>query len=43
MHAETPRRVRKIATFSQHEIFEVVVVVTRSYFSIFLEKKTPEI
>jgi hypothetical protein len=29
MHAETPRLVDKTIVFSEHEVFKVVVIVTR--------------
>jgi hypothetical protein len=33
MHAETPRPVEKTSTFSKHEVFEVVAMVTRPFHS----------
>ena len=29
MHADTPRRADKTIVFSEHEVFKVVVIVTR--------------
>jgi hypothetical protein len=38
LHAETPRLANKAIVFSEHEVFKVVVMVTRR---IFLQMKNP--
>ena len=43
MHAETPRLADKTIVFSEHEVFKVVVMVTRYFVNnIFTNKKSPK-